>query len=75
MIGLLAFKDSKPSDGMLGGVYGVTAGMLFTIACRGLLPYARTLDKHDRVVTYSLFGGAFIIFFSIAIFSVAGYSA
>lgn len=76
LIGYLVFYrgGSVPSNTVLGIVFGITSGMLLTISVKGLIPYARRIDTEDKVTTMSLFAGAFIIFFSISMFGVAGFN-
>ena len=49
--------------------------MLLTIGTKGLLPYARSLDTKDSVSSFGVALGAAFIFFTVAMFDVAGFAA
>jgi len=68
-----AFGTNQPSNLGLGITTGITSGMLLTIALRGLLPYTRALDPQDKVSSLYSFLGAFVVFFSISMFGIAGF--
>ena len=73
IIGYAAFGNSHPNEVGMGLVYSLIAGMLLTIAIKGLLPYARSIDKRDSVTSGAVLLGALLIYFSISMFSVAGF--
>lgn len=74
LIGYGIFSNTKPSDIGMGVTFAATAGMLLTIAIRGFFPYARSIDKNDKVTSIMILVGAITLFFSIAMFGLAGLS-
>lgn len=74
LIGYGIFSNTKPNDVGIGITFAATAGMLLTIAIRGFLPYARYTDKNDKVTSVMVLLGAIILFFSVAMFGLAGLS-
>ena len=74
LIGYGIFSNTKPSDSGVGVTFGAIAGMLLTIGIRGFFPYARNIDKKDKVTSMMALVGAMVIFFSVAMFGLAGVS-
>jgi zinc transporter ZupT len=64
---------SPPTKLGLGLVVTATAGMLFFLAVRGMLPNAFSRDENDRVATVSALAGAATIFLASALFAEVGY--
>jgi len=69
-----AFSQDQPDNATLGIFYGAIAGMLLTIALRGLIPLGLLIDKRNEVVGRSALAGAGLVFFSISMFGVAGFN-
>jgi len=69
-----AFSEKQPDNSTLAVFYGLIAGMLLTIALRGLIPLGFSIDKKNEVVSTAALAGAGVVFFSISMFGVAGFN-